>query len=97
MLAPTPHDVWDQYLDKYGLEAVFPVADTAIGRSACMASEEILYPELKRCLMMQGVEIFLHSSSEVGSPQLTQKNVANTTFQKAVLPFALQYQRWKVV
>ncbi len=76
MFAPTPHDVWDQYLDKYGLEAVFPVADTAIGRLACIASEEILYPELARCLMMRGAEIFLHSSSEVGSPQLTQKNVA---------------------
>ena len=76
MFAPTPHDVWDKYLDIYGLEAVFPVADTEIGRLACIASEEILYPELARCLMMRGAEIFLHSSSEVGSPQLTQKNVA---------------------
>lgn len=76
MFAPTPHDVWDQYLDIYGLEAVFPVADTEIGRLACIASEEILYPELARCLMMRGAELFLHSSSEVGSPLLTQKNVA---------------------
>lgn len=76
MFAPTPHDVWDKYLDIYGLEAVFPVAETEIGRLACIASEEILYPELARCLMMRGAEVFLHSSSEVGSPQLTQKNVA---------------------
>lgn len=76
MFAPTPHDVWDEYLRIYGLEAVFPVADTEIGRLACIASEEILYPEIARCLMMRGAEVFLHSSSEAGSPLLTQKNVA---------------------
>ncbi len=76
LFAPTPHDVWDKYLDCYGLEAVFPVADTEIGRLACIASEEILYPEIARCLLMRGAEVFLHSTSEVGSPQLTPKNVA---------------------
>lgn len=76
MFAPTPHDVWDEYLKIYGLEAVFPVAKTEIGNLACIASEEILYPEIARCLMMRGAEVFLHSSSEVASPQLTQKNVA---------------------
>lgn len=34
MFAPTPHDVWDKYLDCYGLEGVFPVAKTAIGNLA---------------------------------------------------------------
>lgn len=76
MYAPTPHDVWDQYLGIYGLEGVFPVARTSIGHLACIASEEILYPEIARCLMMRGAEVFLHSSSEVGSPLLTQKGVA---------------------
>jgi predicted amidohydrolase len=75
MFAPTPHDVWDQYLDHYGLEAVYPVADTEIGKLACIASEEILYPEIARCHLMRGAEVFLHSSSEVASPMLTQKNV----------------------
>jgi predicted amidohydrolase len=76
MFAPTPHDVWDRYLDIYGLEGVFPVAQTEIGRLACIASEEILYPEIARCLAMRGAEVLLHSSSEVGSPLQTQKNVA---------------------
>jgi predicted amidohydrolase len=76
MFAPTPHDVWDRYLSIYGLDGVFPVAKTEIGNLACIASEEILYPEIARCLMMRGAEVFLHSSSEVGSPLLTQKNVA---------------------
>ncbi len=76
MFAPGPHDVWDTYLDKYGLEGVFPVADTVIGRLAAIASEEILYPEVARALAFRGAEVFVHSSSEIGSPLGTAKDVA---------------------
>jgi len=76
MFAPSPHDVWDAYLDHYGAEAVFPVADTEIGRIAAIASEEILYPEIARVLAMRGAEIFAHSSSEIGSPLTTPKDIA---------------------
>lgn len=76
MFAPSPHDLWDAYLDKYGLEGVFPVADTAIGRLAAIASEEILYPEIARALAFRGAEVFVHSSSEIGSPLGTAKDVA---------------------
>jgi predicted amidohydrolase len=76
MFAPTPHDIWERYLDVYGLEGVFPVARTEIGNLAAIASEEILYPEVARCMAMRGAEIFVHSSSETGSPLLTQKGVA---------------------
>jgi len=76
MFAPTPHDVWDRYLELYGLDGVFPVADTAIGRLAAIASEEILYPEIARALALRGAEVFVHSTSEVGSTRLTPKDVA---------------------
>jgi len=76
MFAPTPHDVWDRYLEVYSLEDVFPVADTAIGRLACVASEEILYPEISRALAIRGAEVLCHSSSEVGSPTETPKQLA---------------------
>lgn len=76
MFSPTPHDVLDKYIELYGEESLFPVADTTIGKLACIASEEILYPEVARCLMMRGAEVFCHSSSEIGSPLLTKKNVA---------------------
>ncbi len=76
MFAPTPHDVWDKYLDIFGLDGVFPVAKTEIGNLACIASEEILYPEIARCLAMRGAEVFCHSSSEVFGMENTPKNVA---------------------
>ena len=76
MFAPTPHDVWDRYLDIYGIDAVFPVADTEIGRLACCASEEILFPEITRAHALRGAEVILHSTSEVSSPELTPKEIA---------------------
>lgn len=76
IFAPTPHDVWDKYLDIYGLEGVFPVADTVIGKLAAIASEEILYPEVARAHAIRGAEVFLHSTSEVASPNLTIKQIA---------------------
>jgi predicted amidohydrolase len=76
IFAPTPHDVWDKYLDIYGLDKVFPVADTPLGKLAAVASEEILYPEVARCLAIRGAEVFLHNTSEVASPNLTIKQIA---------------------
>ena len=76
MFAPTPHDVLDKYLDIYGYQGLYPVAKTELGNLACVASEEILYPEISRCLTMHGAEVLLHSSSEIGAVDLTPKDIA---------------------
>ncbi len=75
LYGPTPIDVWDQYLDVYGEESVFPVARTPIGNLAAIASEEILYPEIARCHAMRGAEVFLHNSAEFASPRATPKEL----------------------
>lgn len=75
MFAPSPHDVWERYLEIYGLDGVFPVARTEIGNLSAIASEEILYPEIARAMALRGAEVFVHSSSEIGSPLGTAKDV----------------------
>ena len=61
------------------------VADTANGMGGLVAPAvlkrlpvtfEILFPELARALTMRGAEVLLHSTSEVGSPRQTPKDVA---------------------
>jgi predicted amidohydrolase len=76
MFAPTPHDVWDKYLELYGRDAIFPVARTDIGNLGAIASEEILYPEIARCFALKGAEVFAHPTSENGSTHQTFKDVA---------------------
>ncbi len=76
LFTPSPHDLWTAYRRHYGPEDIFPVADTPIGRLGCVASEEILYPELSRALALKGAEILLHSSSEQGAMMATPKQIA---------------------
>lgn len=76
LYSPSPYDVLERYLAIHGRESLFPVADTDIGRIAAIASEEILYPEIARCHAMRGAELFIHSTSEMGSPLPTAKDVA---------------------
>ncbi len=76
MFSPSPYDVYDAYVAAYGVEALFPVADTEIGRLAAIASEEILYPEIARAHALRGAEVFVHSSSESGASIPTPKGIA---------------------
>lgn len=66
-VTPSPYDVWDKYLDVYGLDAVFPVAHTELGRLASIPCGEIMYPEVSRVLALRGAEVLLHPTSEPGS------------------------------
>ncbi|MGK7920828.1 MAG: nitrilase-related carbon-nitrogen hydrolase [Trichodesmium sp.] len=79
MFAPTPHDVWDKYLECYGLDGIFPVAKTAIGNLAAVASDEILFPEVTRCLAMRGAEILLHPTSEIYGSARSPKEAAKVS------------------
>lgn len=79
LFAPTPHDVWDRYLDQYGLDGVFPVAKTEIGNLAAVASDEILFPEVSRCLAMRGAEILLHPTSEIYGQARLPKEAAKVS------------------
>ncbi|MBN8279868.1 MAG: nitrilase [Gammaproteobacteria bacterium] len=76
LYSPSPVDVWDRYVARYGLDGIYPVVDTDIGRLAAVASEEILYPEIARCHVLRGAEVLVHSTSEMGSPRATGKELA---------------------
>ena len=66
----SPHDVMDRYLDMYGIEGTFPVADTELGKVAMMPCAEIMYPEAARAFMMRGAEVILHPTSDSGAMDL---------------------------
>ncbi|MEI6668198.1 MAG: nitrilase-related carbon-nitrogen hydrolase [Acidobacteriota bacterium] len=76
LFTPSPHDFWTEYRERYTLREVFPVADTPLGRLAAIASEEILFPEVARCLMMHGAEVFVHATSDIGGHARNPKEIA---------------------
>lgn len=60
----TPGSVYDQYVDKYGYEHLFPVADTTIGRLATTICFDNNFPETYRAMVRRGAEVILHPTSE---------------------------------
>jgi predicted amidohydrolase len=60
----TPGSVYDQYVDKYGYEHLFPVADTPIGRLATTICFDNNFPETYRAMVRRGAEVILHPTSE---------------------------------
>ena len=66
----SPHDLMDRYLDMYGIEGTFPVADTELGKVAMMPCAEIMYPEAARAFMLRGAEVLLHPTSDSGAIDL---------------------------
>ena len=67
-----PGDVLDEYVDRYGKEALFPVVDTPIGRMGCLICYDVNFPEMARCLALRGAEILLHPTSEGRAPFLLE-------------------------
>ena len=60
----TPGSIIDEYLDLFGYDALFPVADTPIGKLANMICFDNMSPEVANGLRRRGAEVILHSTSE---------------------------------
>ncbi len=67
-----PGDIFDEYVARYGEEALFPVIDTPYGRLGCLICYDINFPEMARCLALNGAEILLHPTSEGRAPFLLE-------------------------
>jgi len=55
-----PIDVLDEYIKRYGEEGLFPVVDTPIGRLGCFTCYDVHFPEVARCLALNGAEVLIH-------------------------------------
>ena len=60
----TPSDIYTEFVERYGREALFPVARTEIGNIGLLTCGELSFPENARCTMMNGAEVLLHLTSE---------------------------------
>jgi len=58
-----PHDVWDRWIEVKGngnvMDALYPVADTEIGRIGTIICMEAGYPEIARGLALNGAEVLI--------------------------------------
>jgi predicted amidohydrolase len=84
-LWPSPHDFLDAYLQEYGVEGLFPVVDTELGRLALVVCGEISVPEVSRAFMMRGAEVLIHPTNEDNSPGQEAAKIARPSENMAYL------------
>lgn len=66
----TPQDVYDDYVQMVGgPRGLFPVLDTPYGRLGALVCYDINFPEVTRCLALNGAEVFLHITCEARGPE----------------------------
>ena len=64
-VTPSPHDFLDEYVAEYGWDALFPVADTELGRLAMFPCMEVLTPEVARMYALKGAEVLLNPTNDL--------------------------------
>jgi predicted amidohydrolase len=60
----TPGSVFEQYVDEYGLDSLFTVADTPLGKLGHIICFEIMFPEISRLMALSGAELIIDSTAE---------------------------------
>ena len=75
----TPSSVYDRYLDIFGYDFLFPVADTPIGRLATMVCFDQAHPEIARMMTKYGAEVIIHPTSEGHGSQRSGWDAARAT------------------
>jgi len=63
-----PVDVLDEWLERFGPDSLFPVADTPLGRIGAMIARDSHWPEVARCLALRGAEILFNPNASGGRP-----------------------------
>ena len=60
----TPGSIFTQYVDTYGYDYLFPVADTPLGKLATMVCFDHTVGETPRMLAQMGAEVIIHCTSD---------------------------------
>lgn len=60
----TPASIHDDYVAAYGLESLYAIADTPLGKIGVSICFELNLPEVMRAMTLAGAEIILHLTAE---------------------------------
>jgi predicted amidohydrolase len=60
----TPGSIYDEYVAKHGVEHLYRIVDTPLGKIGVIICFEIVFPEICRALANAGAEVILHLTAE---------------------------------
>lgn len=75
-----PGDVLSEWLGHFGEESLYPVADTEIGRLACVIAADMYVPEVMRGMVLRGgAEVILNPTASAALPEDNNFDIPITT------------------
>jgi len=60
----TPGSVYTEYVDRYGYDHLFPVAETPLGKLCTVICFDMNFGETHRAMVKRGAEVIIHPTSE---------------------------------
>ena len=60
----TPGSIYDDYVAKNGVDHLYRIVDTPLGKIGVIICFEIVFPEISRALVNAGAEVILHLTAE---------------------------------
>ncbi len=63
-----PGDVYEEYVARFGREALFPVVTTPWGRVGIAIAGDVLWPEVTRAFALRGAEVVLNPTGSMRVP-----------------------------
>ncbi|MEQ9444243.1 MAG: nitrilase-related carbon-nitrogen hydrolase [Rhodospirillaceae bacterium] len=60
----TPGSIFEAYVEEFGIESLFSVADTPLGKIGHIICFEVIFPEILRLMTLNGAELLVQSTSE---------------------------------
>lgn len=61
-------DMYNQYVARFGHDAIFPVVATPLGKIGCAVAADIAWPEVTRTLAMKGAELVFNPTAAAVAP-----------------------------
>ena len=74
-----PSDLLPKWLDTFGADSLFPVADTPIGRLAVAVALDVNWPEMIRGFVFKGAEVILNPTASPATPNLEGLDIREST------------------
>jgi len=74
-----PGDILSDWIEEFGEDSLFPVADTEIGRLACVIAGNMNFPEIARGMTLKGAEVLLSPTASGTLPEDHNFDIPNVS------------------
>ncbi|MDX2224897.1 MAG: nitrilase-related carbon-nitrogen hydrolase, partial [Rhodospirillaceae bacterium] len=90
-----PGDMYDQFVARFGRDALYPVVATPLGRIGCAIAADIAWPEVTRTLAMKGAELVFNPTAAAVAPGYASESEDSHEPVAPAMPMVRRVRAWE--